>query len=69
MERQKKTKHYTINLTEQEAELIERIALETNRRPAEVLRLLVLPPAFKWWRDFNNREHPENNDPYFLPRL
>ena len=45
----KKTKHITVNLTQEENELIERIAEGLERKPAELARLLLLREARRQW--------------------
>ena len=39
----KRNKHYTINFTNDEAETLETLARITQRKPSELLRLLVVP--------------------------
>ena len=55
----KRNKHYLINLTEEENELIERIAQDTERKPAELCRLLLMRAARQQWANMSAL----NNEP------
>lgn len=47
----KRTKHITINLTEEESELIAHLAEINERTPADLARRLLMRQAFKEWGD------------------
>lgn len=55
----KKTNHITVNLTDEEMELIERIATDTERKPAELCRILLMKEARRQWASMSSL----NNEP------
>lgn len=55
----KRVKHYLINLTEEESEMIERIAQDTERKPAELIRILLMKAARQQWASMSAL----NNEP------
>ena len=54
---------YSINLDDETAEMLENLARLTQRKPRELLRLLVVPQVFKAWADYNRERYPENREP------
>lgn len=56
----KLTKQFTINTDEETAAQIERIAELYQRKPAELLRLLLGPVLRNEWAKIQRLEHPEN---------
>ena len=56
----KREKHITINLTEQESELIERLAELTERKPAELARILLNRAALTEWGKIQANTHPKD---------
>ena len=54
---------YTINLTSEQAEMIEKIAEHEQRKPRELLRLLVVPCLRAKWVEMQREEHPQNKEP------
>ena len=59
----KLTKQFTINTDEETANQIERIAELHQRKPAELLRLLLGPALRNEWAKIQRQEHPENTEP------
>ena len=57
----KLTKQFTINTDEETAAQIEKIAEYYQRKPAELLRLLLAPTLRNEWAKIQRQEHPENN--------
>lgn len=55
---------FTINLDQDAAELVEKLANLYQRKPAELLRLLVLPQLSNEWAKIQAIEHPENRQPF-----
>ena len=55
----KKIKHITVNLTTEEAELIERIAEDLERKPAELARILLLRQARQLWQTMSQEQSAE----------
>lgn len=51
---------FCINLDEDTAQMVERIAEHEQRKPAELLRLLLIPALRKKWVEIQTQEHPEN---------
>lgn len=51
---------YNINVDDDTSALIERIAEHEQRKPAELLRLLLIPALRKKWVEIQTQEHPEN---------
>ena len=56
----KLTKQFTINTDEETARQIELIADLYQRKPAELLRLLLGPALRNEWAKIQRQEHPEN---------
>ena len=54
---------YTINTDDQTAALIEAIAEHEQRKPRELLRLLLIPALRQRWAEIQRQEHPENTEP------
>ena len=54
---------YTINTDDQTAALIEAIAEHEQRKPRELLRLLLIPALRQRWAEIQRQEHPENSEP------
>lgn len=51
---------FTINLDDGTAQAVEKLAKYYNRKPAELLRLLLLPSISDQWAKVQTIEHPEN---------
>ena len=51
---------YNINVDDDTSALIERITEHEQRKPAELLRLLLIPALRKKWVEIQTQEHPEN---------
>lgn len=62
---------YSINLDDDTAETLEALARELQRKPRELLRLLVAPVIRKAWERYNRERYPENQEPptpaHFVP--
>ena len=54
----KRIKNITLHLTEQESELIERLAELTERKPAELARILLNRAALNEWGKIQANTHP-----------
>ena len=54
---------FTINTDEETADQIGRIAQYYQRKPAELLRLLLGPALRNEWAKIQRQEHPENTEP------
>ena len=59
----KLTNTYTINTDDNTATLIEAIAEHEQRKPRELLRLLLIPALRQRWAEIQRQEHPENTEP------
>ena len=59
----KLTNTYTINTDDNTAALIEAIAEHEQRKPRELLRLLLIPALRQRWAEIQRQEHPENTEP------
>ena len=59
----KLTSQFCINLDDDTAQMVERIAEHEQRKPAELLRLLLIPALRKKWAEIQTQEHPENAEP------
>lgn len=59
----KLTNQYNINVDDDTSALIEAIAEHEQRKPAELLRLLLIPALRKKWVEIQTQEHQENNEP------
>ena len=51
---------FNINVDDDTAQMVERIAEHEQRKPAELLRLLLIPALRKKWVEIQTQEHPEN---------
>lgn len=51
---------YSINLDDDTAALLEKIAEHHQRKPRELLRLLIVPALRQQWADIQRQEHKEN---------
>lgn len=51
---------YSVNVDEDSAKLIETIAEHEQRKPRELLRLLLKPALINKWAEIQRQEHPEN---------
>lgn len=62
---------YSINLDDETAATLESLARLTQRKPRELLRLLVVPEIAKAWERYNRERYPENQEPpkpaHFVP--
>ena len=54
---------YTINTDDNTAALIEAIAEHEQRKPRELLRLILIPALRQRWAEIQRQEHPENTEP------
>ena len=59
----KQDKGYTVNVNEEIAALIEAIAEHEQRKPRELLRLLLVPTLRQRWAEIQRQEHQENTEP------
>lgn len=59
---EKLTNCYSINLDEESTQMIEAIAREQQRKPRELLRLLLKPIIKTEWIKLQTQTHPENNN-------
>ena len=69
MANNKLTKQFTINTDEETAAQIEKIAEHYQRKPAELLRLLLAPALRNEWAKIQQQEHPENQAAPTLARF
>lgn len=60
---------YCINLDDATAQQVERIAEYYQRKPAELLRLLLAPVLRNEWAKMQREEHPENKAAPVLARF
>ena len=58
MTNKKRVKHITINLTEEESDIIERLAAIGERKPADLARLLLMRQAVKEWGEMQPEGAP-----------
>lgn len=65
----KLTKQFTINTDEETARQIELIADLYQRKPAELLRLILAPVLRDEWAKIQRQEHPENTEPLTVARF
>ena len=54
---------YTINVDKEMAQMIEKIAEHEQRKPRELLRLLLVPTLRQKWCEIHREEHQENAQP------
>lgn len=59
---EKLTRHYCVSIDEDNGRMLEAIAELYQRKPAELLRLLVLKPLRDEWAKVQREEHPENKE-------
>lgn len=59
----KLSNNYTIATDDVTSELIQAIAEHYQRKPAELLRLLLVPALRNEWAKIQRLEHPENAEP------
>lgn len=59
----KLTNQYCINLDENTAQMVEVIAEHEQRKPAELLRLLLVPSLRAEFVKIQREEHQENTEP------
>lgn len=57
---EKLTNCYSVNLDEESAQMIEAIAREQQRKPRELLRLLLKPIIRSEWIKLQTQTHQEN---------
>ena len=55
---------FTVNLDEEAAALVQKLAEIYQRKPAELLRLLLLPQLSNEWAKIQREAHPENRQPF-----
>ena len=60
---------FTINTDDETRAQIERIAEHYQRKPAELLRLLLAPALCNEWAKIQQQEHPENQAAPTLARF
>lgn len=51
---------FNINVDDDTAAMVEKIAEHEQRKPAELLRLLLIPALRNKWVEIQTQEHPEN---------
>ena len=51
---------YSINLDDETADTLEALARELQRKPRELLRLLIAPIIRQEWEKLNRERYPEN---------
>ena len=59
----KHNRQYTINVDENHAALIEKLAAHYKRKPAEMLRLLLEPVLVEEYAKTQRQAHKENTQP------
>ncbi|MBR1984579.1 MAG: hypothetical protein IKA31_02460 [Clostridia bacterium] len=62
MKNTKLNNQYTINVNDDIKELIEKIASYYQRKPADLLRLLLVPVIINEYAKIQKIAHPENSD-------
>ena len=60
----KRTEKITINLTEEENELLKKICEHNERKPSEQARILLLRECGREWAKIQEQEHPTNKEPF-----
>ena len=64
MKQSKKLLHsYTINLDDDTSAMLEKLAQQLERKPRELLRILIVPTLCQEWAKVQRIEHPENTQP------
>lgn len=65
-----KLKHQiTVNLDDDGAQLVQALAKYYNRKPAELVRLLITPALRSEWVEVQKIEHPENRQPWKVAKF
>lgn len=59
-QKEKLLNSYTINLDDTTAQQLETLAEYYQRKPRELLRLLLAPALRNLWAEMQRQEHPEN---------
>lgn len=59
MDKKKRTVNITLHLTEEEAELLERLSELTERKPAELARILLNRATLNEWGKIQAQKHPD----------
>lgn len=54
--------NYTLHLDTETSDLIEKLASYYNRKPCELLRLILVPQLIQEWAKVQAQEHQENQD-------
>ena len=62
-------KQFTINTDTDTARQIETLADYYQRKPAELLRLLLDPIIRDYWAKMQREQHPENQEPPTVARF
>lgn len=65
----KLNKQFTINTDEETARQVEIIAEYYQRKPAELLRLILAPALRNEWANIQKEQHPENQAAPTLARF
>lgn len=60
---EKLTNNYTIHLDDATRDQVEKIAQYYQRKPSELLRLLLVPILINEYAKIQQQEHQENNEP------
>ena len=58
MKEQKRNKHITVNLTQEESDTIQALADIYDRKPADIARILLNRAAFAEWVKVQAEQHP-----------
>lgn len=66
---EKLTNNYTLHLDDATRDLVEKLASFYNRKPCELLRLLLVPQLSKEWAIVQTKEHEENNEKMTLAKF
>ena len=69
MKDNKKTQAFTIHLDEPTAEQITTLAEHYQRKPAELLRLVLVPALCELWAKMEREKHEENKQAPTLARF
>lgn len=65
----KRNKHITVNLTDEEINLLNKIAELYERKPSELARILLNRATLAEWQNIQSKEHPENLAPFSVPKF
>lgn len=63
------TNQFCVNLDQETADLLRRLADTYQRKPSELLRLVSVPQLLKLWQEIQREEHPENQASPTLARF